>query len=167
MESEKLKKDIYEGYMKLLETGNQPPVDFPSYLDNAGWIYCTGYLEDPEVRGKTYLAGKIVSRQKISQEGFQGITIRTDPDGIIPFEEYTQRGIRPVFVIPGDLGLVVNLDSLKANKNNPLMWGKSVEEIVKLNFACFPLLLDKSQELSEEDYRDFYGKIYSENPLFF
>jgi len=164
---EQLRLEVYNYYENLLKGMEVKLPSVPNYLDLDDFVLCSQELEDPEFSGINYVAGKVVSRESIGPENYQGIVIKSNLNGILPFEEFFERDIMPVFTIPSDRGLVINLSSLERNAGNKLLQGKSSEEIIKLNFDYFPLLLDKSKRLSAEEYREFYSRIYSENPIFY
>jgi hypothetical protein len=169
-EIEKLRKKIYQSYESFLSRERQEKIEFPDFLDNGNLVFWSGNIEinDQTYPGKTYLVGEVVSRETLrgKNRDYSGLIVKTE-EGIELFEHYSRRGFRPILVIPGNRGLLANISALERNADHPDLEGKSPQEVIKINFELFPVLIDKLASSSKEDYQVFYLRLLYENPLLY
>jgi hypothetical protein len=161
-----LRRKVYAGYDGLIRGTKQEGLDFPRYNRKKGWVYCTDDIEDEkgDINGTTYLLGRELSSEDMGNDSI-GIIIRASNREIIPFEDYSGRGFRPIIAIPGSKGLVANLASLESNPEK--LEGFSPEDIIGINFGLFPHLKKKFFELTRDEYLKFYAGRFSNLPIFF
>jgi len=173
-----LRKKIYTSYDALLKTGNQQQFGFPIFYDTGDFIYYSQDIEDDEVdeidriEGKSYLIGEVVSRESLGGDDYKGIIVRTKPNGIELFENYSKRNFKPILLLPNKTGLIPNekglIADLTALEENPdKLEGCTPKEITGINFESFPLLKEKFEQLPKKEYQDFYKQRFSHLPLFF
>lgn len=160
-----LRTKIYSGYDSLLGNQPQPPVDFPNFLDTGKLIYWSGKIDDEKYSGKTYFCGKKVSGENIGNR-FQGVVATSDiKEGIELFEHYTKRNLRPALIAPKRDTLIINKTVLENNAD--LLEERTLDEVIGLNFAYFPLLMERLGSLPPEEYHRFYINLWLKNPLLY
>lgn len=176
-----LRNKIYEYYESMLlgEKTNSPKMDpdyflpFKSiregeefYADLKNKVFCANredlIFDDREYT--TYVLGDVLERRKT--ENVENIVISTNTNGIVALEEYSGKDIKPAFTLPYYKGLVINLDTLEKKPSSPLLKGKSVQDVIDINFFYYDLLKSKSRELGHK-YYSYYEKKRSEEPLLF
>jgi len=163
-----LREKIYQGYDSLMKSREQQRIIFPKFSLEKNRVFWSDDIEDDEIRGKTYLFGRKVSKKKLGygRKKYIGIVVDTQ-DGIELFEHYTDRKFRPIVTLPNNEGLIANLAQLEKNKTHEDLEGKTPKEIIKINFDIFPILMEKFNSSSKEDYYKFYVELSSENPLLY
>ena len=162
-----LKDEAYRYYNDILKMRNPKYLDFPEFLDTGDFILCSDDIKDEDYKGKSYFAGKIIDRNFISKKGHLGIVVRSEPKGINPFEEYSRKDIKPIFYLPEDRGIIANLTSLEKLEHDEILEGKSVEEVLNINFSFFPLMREKFDALESDQYAEWYlGKLCTEPILY-
>ncbi len=159
-----IREQVYSSYKVLLETGIQPSIDFPSYLDLGNFVYNSFEIDDKSFKGKTYLGGIVISREEIGM-GYQGIVIESKPNGIETFEEYTGRGIRPLLASSKSKMVVINKTSLIENPEE--LDGHSLEEVIGINFSLFPVIMNKRANSSLQEALLHSINLWAKHPLLF
>lgn len=165
-----LKWLILDGYDFLLDGFKQSYIrSFPIFLEKNGFVYLSDDIEDDVYKGTSYLKGKVVHRETLKGEddAYNGLLVETVGDGIELFEHYTERNFRPMVIIPGNKGLVVDMTELNKRPNHPRLEGKTLDDVIRINLQVFPTLMDKLKTSSETDYQAFYLSIFSKEPLLY
>ena len=163
-----LRKEIYEDY-DFLEFGKrQRTFSFPEFKEQRGLVYWSGPIDDKEeLEGTSYFLGRIISREVIDiDNNYIGIVADTS-QGIELFENYTGREFRPILIIPGDRGLIADLTELTKRANHTDLRGKSPEEIIRINFDAFPILMEKKKYSKHDDYLTFFLEKFGEEPILY
>ena len=179
---EYLRNKIYEYYESMLLGENKESLEIcedyfsPYVVERDGSIifsdleknvFCVddSNVDYDDLDIMTYVFGDVLDRKKTKT--FEGIIISSKNNGIIPFEEYSLKDTRPGFRLPFHKGLIINIDSLNNNKNVHLLKGKSVDEVININFYYFDLMNEKCKEYKWKEYLEYYEKKCEEEPLFF
>jgi len=161
-----IRRRVYDSYDSLLRTGTQPIISFPYFHDNGERLYCSAQIDDKEFKGKTYLCGKIISKEYIG-EGLGGVILITEEEGkeygIELFEHYTQRSFKPL-VCRGET-IIINKTALE--KNPKKLEGYTIEEVIGLNFELFPIIINNARQLSPAEDAMTYLKLWAKYPIFF
>ena len=164
----KLKAVIYREYNRLVAKGKQNPLLFPEFKIEGNVLYWSGEIEDEEFNGKRYLLGEIIIIEKLRniELSYSGYVIDSQK-GIELFENYTERNLRSIVVIPLNKGLVADMNCLNRNKEHDDLESKTPEEIIKINFDLFPVLMRKFLNSSKTEYQAFYLWFFARYSIFF
>ena len=175
---DRLRDRIYDYYDRILK-GERPPRGipfFPAFKMENGILQWSGAIDiewfygmdDETYPGVSYLLGNVVKVETLKgkEEDYLGITVSTN-NGIEMFEHYSEKGFRPIVIISYQRGLIANITELEKRKKHPNLGGKSPEEIIRINFDTFPLLMDKFLSSSKREYQIFYLEQSSEKPLLY
>ena len=173
MKIKSLRGQVYRSYDNIIEGKRQLDINFSDFLIKDDLVSWFGNIEDELYFGKDFFVGNVVEEQwKEGRTGSWRCLISETDNGIEIFEHYSKRGFLPFLVIPENKGLIANKTELRKKFNCDGLGergfgNRNLDELIKVNFNLFPILMDKLKSSSETEYQEFYLKLFSKYPLLY
>ena len=165
-----LRERVYKSYDGIINDEIPLSILFPRFDVNSKRVWWKGDVAVPFTDDSNYLVGDIVGTELLNCHGsdYTGFVVDTS-DGIKLFENYHGTFSRPAVVSEDRVNLIIDVAELKKAINNSSdvnsrLNGRSVEEIIDINFNAFPKLMHYFNSMSvdmaipRKSFKEFFGE---------